>query len=81
MREEGWNSLFEEVSVFYAKNNIVVPNMDDMYQPLSRRKAQRMKNSQHYCMELYYTVIDSNSKNFTIALMRRILNYYFVLRA
>jgi len=30
MREEGWNSLFE-VFVFCVKNNIVVPNMDDLY--------------------------------------------------
>jgi hypothetical protein len=58
MREDGWNSLFEEVSKFCAKNNIVVPNMDELYQPQSRRKAQGMKNSHHYCVELYYTVID-----------------------
>jgi hypothetical protein len=58
MREEGWNSLFEEVYVFCAKKNIVVPNMDDMYQPRSRRKAQSMTNLHHYCVELYYTVID-----------------------
>jgi len=45
--EEGWNSLFKEVSVFCAKTNIVVPNMDDMYQPRSRQKAQSMKNSRH----------------------------------
>jgi hypothetical protein len=35
-----------------------VPNMDDMYQPRSRRKAQSMTNLHHYCVELYYTVID-----------------------
>jgi len=58
MREEGWSFLFEEVSVFCAKNNIIVPNMDDMYQLRSRRKTQRMKNSQNYRLELYYTVID-----------------------
>jgi hypothetical protein len=44
--------------VFCAKNSIVVSNMDDMYQPRSRRKAQSMKNLQHYRVELYYTVID-----------------------
>jgi hypothetical protein len=58
MREDGWNSLFEEVSKFCAKNNIVVLNMDELYQPRSRRKAQGMKNSHHYRVELYYTVID-----------------------
>jgi len=58
MREEGWNSLFEEISLFCAKKNIVVPNMDDMYQFRSRRKAQSMTNLHHYRVELYYTVID-----------------------
>jgi hypothetical protein len=58
MREDGWNSLFEEVSKFCTKNNIVVPNMDELYQPRSRRKVQDMKNSHHYRVELYYTVID-----------------------
>jgi hypothetical protein len=58
MREDGWNSLFEEVSKFCAKNNIVVPNMDELYQPRLRQKAQGMKNLHHYRVELYYTVID-----------------------
>jgi hypothetical protein len=58
MREDGWNSLLEEVSVFCTNNNIVVPNMNDLYQPRSQRKAQSMKNSYHYRVELYYTIID-----------------------
>ena len=29
MRDDGWNSLLEEVSAFCAKNNIDVPDMDD----------------------------------------------------
>ena len=33
MRDDGWNSLLEEVSTFCAKNNIDVPDMDDLYQP------------------------------------------------
>jgi hypothetical protein len=32
--------------------------MDELYQPRSRRKTQGMKNSHHYYVELYYTVID-----------------------
>ena len=58
MREDGCNSLFEEVSKFCAKNNIVVPNMDEFYQLRSRQKAQGMKNLHHYRVELYYIVID-----------------------
>jgi hypothetical protein len=58
MREDEWNSLLEEVSMFCTNNNIVVPNMDDLYQPRSRRKAQSIKNLHHYRVELYYTSID-----------------------
>ncbi|XP_065630786.1 uncharacterized protein LOC136068063 [Quercus suber] len=58
MRDDGWNTLLEEVSAFCAKNNIDVPDMDDLYQPRPRRKAQNMKNSHHYQVELFYTVID-----------------------
>ena len=36
MREDRLNYLFEEVYVFYVKNNIIVPaNMDDLYQSQS----------------------------------------------
>ncbi|KAL4613890.1 hypothetical protein ACB092_07G014500 [Castanea dentata] len=45
----------QEVSAFCAKNNIDVPDMDDFYQPRPRRKAQNMKNSHHYQVELFYT--------------------------
>jgi hypothetical protein len=43
---------------FVPKTNIVVPNMDDMYQPRPRQKAQSIKNLHHYSVELCYTVID-----------------------
>ena len=33
-------------------------NMDELNQLRSRQKAQGMKNSHHYRVELYYTVID-----------------------
>ena len=58
MRNDGWNSLLEEVFAFCAKNNIDVPDMDDLYQPRSRRKAQNTKNSHHYQVKLFYTIID-----------------------
>ncbi|KAK9990963.1 hypothetical protein SO802_025948 [Lithocarpus litseifolius] len=58
MRDDGWNTLLEEVFAFCAKNNIDVLDMEDLYQPRPRRKAQNMKNSHHYQVELFYTVID-----------------------
>ena len=33
MRDDGWNSLLEKVFALCAKNNVVVPDMDDLYQP------------------------------------------------
>ena len=53
MRDDGWNSLLDEVFAFCAKNNIVVPDMDDLYQHRPQRKAQNMKNSHHYPVELF----------------------------
>ena len=32
MRDDGWNSLLEKVFALCAKNNVVVPDMDDLYQ-------------------------------------------------
>ena len=58
IRDNGWNSLLEEVFAFCAKNNIVVLDMDGLYQPRPRRKAQNMKSSHHYPVEHFYTVID-----------------------
>jgi hypothetical protein len=58
MKDDGCNSLFEEVSVFCAKNIIIVPNMTNLYQSQSRRKAQIMKKLHHYRIELYYIIID-----------------------
>ena len=50
--------MLEEDSAFCAKINIDVPDMDDLYQSRPRQKAQNMKNSHHYQVELFYTVID-----------------------
>ena len=31
MRENGWSSLLDEVSIFCGINEIVIPNMDDIF--------------------------------------------------
>ena len=31
MRENGWSSLLDKVSIFCGINEIVVPNMDDIF--------------------------------------------------
>ncbi|CAN6686775.1 unnamed protein product [Malus baccata var. baccata] len=60
MRKSGWDSLLIEVSEFCLKHDIDVPNMDDMF--LSRRrgqrKAQAVTNIHHYCVGIFYIVLD-----------------------
>jgi hypothetical protein len=60
MRENGWSSLLDEVSTFCGINEIVVPNMDDIFlaRGRSRRKAHGMTNLHYYRVELFYAIID-----------------------
>ncbi|GAV67124.1 DUF4371 domain-containing protein [Cephalotus follicularis] len=60
IRENCWDSLLDEVSLFCNEQNIIVPNMDDMWVPLgwSRRRVQGLTNSNYYCIDVFYTVID-----------------------
>ena len=60
MKDDGWESLHNEVSLFSEKNKIVIPSMDDMFvaRGRPRRNAQTMKNLYHYRVELFYIVID-----------------------
>jgi hypothetical protein len=50
MRENRWSSLLDEVSTFCGINEIVVPNMDDIFvaREQSRRKAHGMTNLHYY---------------------------------
>ena len=60
IRDDGWESLYNEVALFCEKNNIVIPNMDEIFvtRGRPRRNAQEMTNLHHYRVELFYTVID-----------------------
>ena len=60
MRENGWSSLLDEVSTFCGINEIVVPNMDNIFlaRGQSRNKAHGMTNLHYYRVELFYAVID-----------------------
>ena len=60
MRENGWSSLLDKVSTFCGINEIVVPNMDDIFlaRGRSRNKAHGMTNLHYYRVELFYVVID-----------------------
>ncbi|KAJ8768080.1 hypothetical protein K2173_021020 [Erythroxylum novogranatense] len=60
MREDGWDLLLNEVSLFSGKQNIIVPDMNDIFvaQGRSRRKAIPVSNLHHFQVELFYQVID-----------------------
>ncbi|KAJ0982260.1 hypothetical protein J5N97_010515 [Dioscorea zingiberensis] len=60
MRDDGWKSLYDEVSSFCERNNIVVPNMDDIFvtRGRPRRNTHKVTNLHHYRVELFYTVVD-----------------------
>ncbi|XP_038698612.1 uncharacterized protein LOC119996147 [Tripterygium wilfordii] len=59
MRNEGCTFLINEVSSFYGKNNIEVPNMDDVYLPQgrSRRRAHGDANLHHYRNDTFNMLI------------------------
>ena len=60
MRDDGWETLLNEVSSFCIKHDIPIPGMDDIFvvRLKSRRKAPQITNVYHYRVELLYTVID-----------------------
>lgn len=60
MRDDGWDSLLNEVSSFCERHEIDVPNMEDVFvtQGRPRRKAHEMTNLHNYRVKLFYTVID-----------------------
>ncbi|XP_070031523.1 uncharacterized protein [Nicotiana tomentosiformis] len=65
MRNEGWKSLIEEVSLFCAKHDILVPNMEEFYIPeKSKRRPSSVTYSHHLRVELFYTVIDLQLQEF-----------------
>ena len=60
MREDEWESLLTEVSSFCTMHDISILNMDETFVISGRswRNTQQKTNLHHYCVELFYTVID-----------------------
>ncbi|XP_057471076.1 uncharacterized protein LOC130759880 [Actinidia eriantha] len=60
LRDKGWESLVNEVSLFCDKYEIIIPNMDDLFVVRGRscRNAQETTHLHHYRVELFYTVVD-----------------------
>ncbi|KAH1192999.1 Zinc finger MYM-type protein 1 [Glycine max] len=63
MRDNGWESLLQEVNPFCNKHFINISNMEDIFfasEGRSRRggKTQAITTKHHYRVELFYTVVD-----------------------
>jgi len=60
LRDNGWDSLFGQVSTFCTKHDIDVLDMDDLFliPGRSRRKAREIINLHQYRVELFYVVLD-----------------------
>ncbi|XP_059629026.1 uncharacterized protein LOC132271602 [Cornus florida] len=67
MRESGWDSLLNEVSSFFVKHDIPIPNMDDTFLPRGRlrRKAHDKSNLHHYRVDLFNSIIDMQLQELT----------------
>ncbi|XP_077252545.1 uncharacterized protein LOC143891940 [Tasmannia lanceolata] len=60
MRDNGWNSLLDDISSFCAKHDIKVPNMVDTYVVPGRvrRHVDKRTVLHHFQVELFFQVID-----------------------
>ncbi|XP_019248582.1 PREDICTED: zinc finger MYM-type protein 1-like [Nicotiana attenuata] len=59
MRDKGWEPLMDEVHLFRAKHDILVPKMEEFYIPgKSKRRPSSVTYSHHLRVELFYAVID-----------------------
>ncbi|XP_058783055.1 uncharacterized protein LOC131657706 [Vicia villosa] len=60
MREYGWSSLLDEVTLFCEKHSIDIINMDGafMLHGKPRRNVEIVSNLHHFQVEVFYQVID-----------------------
>ncbi|KAH0654153.1 hypothetical protein KY285_032176 [Solanum tuberosum] len=60
LRNEGWDSLVENVSAFCVKYDILIPNFEEFYVNFgrSRRKVAEYAISHHYRVEVFFKIID-----------------------
>lgn len=80
MRENDWESLFEEVSSFCFKHDIDILNMDDEYKlrGRSRRKSQRITTYTIFVMNCLTISFTCNLLSWMIVLLRRVWSYFFL---
>ncbi|KAK4713316.1 hypothetical protein R3W88_019223 [Solanum pinnatisectum] len=58
MRENGWESLLDDVSSFCDVHDILIPKLDESYFPeKSKRKSSSVSYAHHLCVEVFFVVI------------------------
>ena len=60
IRDNGWDSLLSDVSLFCEHYDVVMPNMDDPFQSYkkSKRESKGVSNLHHFEVNFFYQVID-----------------------
>ncbi|KAH0655109.1 hypothetical protein KY285_029991 [Solanum tuberosum] len=59
MREDEWDSMMDEVSLFCGKHGISIPKMNEDYSNgKSKRKRSNISYLHHFRVEVFYVVID-----------------------
>ncbi|KAH0683118.1 hypothetical protein KY289_020870 [Solanum tuberosum] len=59
MREDEWDSMMDEVSLFCGKHGISIPKMNEDYSNgKSKRKRSNISYLHHFRVEVFYAVID-----------------------
>ncbi|KAK4738617.1 hypothetical protein R3W88_002314 [Solanum pinnatisectum] len=59
MRENGWESLLDDVSSFCDMHDILIPKLDESYFPgKSKRKSSGVSYEHHLCVKVFFVVID-----------------------
>nr|KAJ0192439.1 hypothetical protein LSAT_V11C800436900 [Lactuca sativa] len=59
IRDVGWEPLLEKVTLFCAKNEVKVVDLEDeYYNGYSRRRGSQVNNLHHYQVDVFKEVID-----------------------
>ncbi|XP_019161885.1 PREDICTED: zinc finger MYM-type protein 1-like [Ipomoea nil] len=60
MRDDGWEALLQQVSLFCNKHSIPIPNLDEVYvvPGRPRRNAEERTHLHRYRVERFYAVLD-----------------------
>ena len=80
IRNDKWISLLVEVSSFCTAHDIPILNMNEIFVVSKRpqRNTQQNTNLHHYCVELFYIVIDMQFQELNNRFLEANTDCYFV---